>query len=265
MSGFTLTARQTALLSEIIEATRTTSGHPVSWLGLEMIRDLVNADTIGLTSLDSTLPRCVFEQWIERGTQGVDTETVAQARINPFWQRYWDPEKGCSYPDRTGDYDWVNRASDVQSMRQRKRAYDGDASDFYQRCMTGCMPGRGPGRYTRIRVFRQGSDFSDRDVFLLMLLKPHVEQAVVRALAANDVIARLTRRELQILSLAREGFTNQQIARRSGVSAGTVHTHLINIYSKLGVQNRMAAVHRVFDAPALRPSPGSGAELPSRR
>lgn len=38
--------------------------------------------------------------------------------------------------------------------------------------------------------------------------------------------------------------TNTQIARRPGLSEGTVHTHLQNIYSKLQVSSRTAtAIH----------------------
>ena len=37
-----------------------------------------------------------------------------------------------------------------------------------------------------------------------------------------------------------------QIARRLGISEGTVRTHLENIYARLNVSNRTAAVTRAF-------------------
>jgi predicted ArsR family transcriptional regulator len=42
------------------------------------------------------------------------------------------------------------------------------------------------------------------------------------------------------------GHTNTQIARQLGISEGTVRTHLENIYQKLGVSSRTAAVTRAF-------------------
>jgi len=42
------------------------------------------------------------------------------------------------------------------------------------------------------------------------------------------------------------GRTNSQIARQLGISEGTVRTHLENIYQKLGVSSRTAAVTRAF-------------------
>ena len=42
------------------------------------------------------------------------------------------------------------------------------------------------------------------------------------------------------------GHTNTQIARRLGVTEGTVRTHLENIYERLDVSSRTAAVTRAF-------------------
>jgi DNA-binding NarL/FixJ family response regulator len=42
------------------------------------------------------------------------------------------------------------------------------------------------------------------------------------------------------------GHTNTQIARRIGLSEGTVRTHLENIYERLQVSSRTAAATRAF-------------------
>lgn len=55
---------------------------------------------------------------------------------------------------------------------------------------------------------------------------------------------RLTPREREILDLVAEGKTNAEIAERLWVSPGTVRKHLDNIYGKLGVHTRTAAVTR---------------------
>jgi DNA-binding NarL/FixJ family response regulator len=52
----------------------------------------------------------------------------------------------------------------------------------------------------------------------------------------------LTARELDVLAAAAEGLSNRQIAERLVVSEHTVHRHLSNIYVKLGVSSRAAAV-----------------------
>jgi DNA-binding NarL/FixJ family response regulator len=46
------------------------------------------------------------------------------------------------------------------------------------------------------------------------------------------------------------GRTNTQIARRLGISGGTVRSHPENIYEKLHVSSRTAAVTRAFQDPA---------------
>jgi DNA-binding NarL/FixJ family response regulator len=48
------------------------------------------------------------------------------------------------------------------------------------------------------------------------------------------------------MNLIATGHTNTQIARRLGLSEGTVRTHLQNIYGKLQVSSRTAAVTRAF-------------------
>ncbi|HZP82503.1 MAG TPA: helix-turn-helix transcriptional regulator [Chthonomonadaceae bacterium] len=55
---------------------------------------------------------------------------------------------------------------------------------------------------------------------------------------------RLTRRELEILSLILEGHPSKKVAEILFVSKRTVDFHLDNIYEKLQVSNRMQAIKR---------------------
>ena len=57
----------------------------------------------------------------------------------------------------------------------------------------------------------------------------------------------LTRREHEVVMLVAEGLTNAQIAERLWISPGTVRRHLENVYAKLGVHTRTAAVARTRD------------------
>lgn len=52
----------------------------------------------------------------------------------------------------------------------------------------------------------------------------------------------LTTRELELLSVLADGWTNLQIASRTGISENTVKYHLKNLYDKLGVRSRAMAV-----------------------
>lgn len=54
----------------------------------------------------------------------------------------------------------------------------------------------------------------------------------------------LTPREREILAWVARGNTNPEIARILWVSPSTVRKHLENVYSKLGVRTRTAAVTR---------------------
>ncbi len=66
----------------------------------------------------------------------------------------------------------------------------------------------------------------------------------------------LTARERTILRLAAEGHANPAIAEILGVAHGTVRNHISNIYTKLKVDNREAAVRVAQDMREL-PRPGA--------
>jgi DNA-binding CsgD family transcriptional regulator len=107
----------------------------------------------------------------------------------------------------------------------------------------------GPGQYLRLVLHRgPGPDFSERDRALLVLLRPHLYQACLDAERRRHPVPRLTPRQNELLRLLAAGHTNSQIARRLGISEGTVRTHLENIYDKLGVSSRTAAVTRALPA-----------------
>jgi DNA-binding NarL/FixJ family response regulator len=78
------------------------------------------------------------------------------------------------------------------------------------------------------------------------LLRPHLYQAYLDAERRRHPVPELTPRHWQLLDLVAAGLTNTQIARRLGLSEGTVRTHLENVYRRLDVSSRTAAVTRAF-------------------
>ena len=61
------------------------------------------------------------------------------------------------------------------------------------------------------------------------------------AVATQEEECPLTQRELEILGLVAQGYTNGRIARQLWVTEQTVKFHLSNTYRKLGVANRTEA------------------------
>ena len=62
------------------------------------------------------------------------------------------------------------------------------------------------------------------------------------ASGAPDVETKLTPREQEVLRLVADGQSAPDIAARLYIETSTVKTHLQNIYEKLGVSERAAAV-----------------------
>ncbi len=54
----------------------------------------------------------------------------------------------------------------------------------------------------------------------------------------------LSKRELEVLELLAQGYSNQEIADRLFVSLNTVKTHTSNLFGKLGVSRRTQAVQK---------------------
>ena len=98
----------------------------------------------------------------------------------------------------------------------------------------------------------------DRYVQILQLLAPHFVTLYRRAAArrARGAHSLVSPRELEILSLVGAGRTNKEIARELWLSPHTVRSHLENVFEKLEVTNRTAAVARVFGDPAAGRRPG---------
>jgi DNA-binding NarL/FixJ family response regulator len=70
----------------------------------------------------------------------------------------------------------------------------------------------------------------------------------------TPVVEPLSQRELEVLALVAAGNTNREAAAALFISEATVKTHLLNIYAKLGVSDRTAAVSAAYNRGLLTPA-----------
>ena len=225
---------------------------PEQGLPPSLLRDLsglIRSEMLSFAGQDSRRQATWFGQIIP-----VEADDGGDWDDPPFWEHYGG-SLPCSYPERTGDLRSVTKISDFYSARQWH------STGMYQDCLRPvgaeheimvCLPadrGWAAGRERTLRLifFRgPGPDFSERDRALLTLLRPHLHQAYLDAECRRRPALQLTRRQWELLRLVAAGHTNAQIARQLGVSEGTVRIHLQNIYARLQVSSRTAAVTRAF-------------------
>jgi DNA-binding NarL/FixJ family response regulator len=72
--------------------------------------------------------------------------------------------------------------------------------------------------------------------------KRHIPSEVAIKLVENHDLDNLTGRELEVLSLIRDGLRNKQIADRLSIAESTVNFHIKNLVDKLGANDRTHAV-----------------------
>ena len=164
----------------------------------------------------------------------------------------------CLYVDRTGDrYFSARRLTDVTDMRAYSQTEHFEMCGFAEmpHSLLMRLPGEGETHWT-LEVARAGRNYSKRDVLLLDTLRPAlIGYEWFRTLAATVEALRsvrpgspgddvLTVREREVLDLVAGGETNAAIAERVWISPGTVKKHLENVYEKLGVGSRTAALAR---------------------
>jgi DNA-binding NarL/FixJ family response regulator len=93
--------------------------------------------------------------------------------------------------------------------------------------------------FDAVRTVASGGVWIDpglpRKVFALF------QDQTASATGQDPGIARLTRREREVLACIAQGINNREIARKLCVSEPTVKTHITRIFVKLQVDNRVAA------------------------
>ena len=87
-----------------------------------------------------------------------------------------------------------------------------------------------------IRLLRSGESVFDREAIGKVLRR------LGSTATGENVAAGLHQGELEVLRRAAKGASNREIAQELGLSERTVQSHMLNIFRKLGVGSRTAAV-----------------------
>jgi DNA-binding CsgD family transcriptional regulator len=210
------------------------------------LRALVPCDVVVFADLDVAtatefVSDVLCESEVEHSTGPVSSPD------SPFWKHY-PTSPPCSYPTNTGDDVTITQLSDFYSLRQWRAtaiyadAFTPNSHDHELMC---CLPSVGS-RSRRVLFFRRGGpDFSYDDRAIITLLRPHLVQMYARQEMATTLVL-LTSRQIEVARLLEAGHSNIEIASILCLSALTVRTHLENIYERLGVTSRSAAVARLF-------------------
>ena len=185
--------------------------------------------------------------WFGQAVPDVDPDGGA-----PFWEHYWD-DLPCSYADLTGDVRRVTTISDFYSARQWHSS--GMYCDCFRPrstirswCACPLTPGGPPGPAGPCDSSSSAGP-APISPNATATCSPCCARTCTRPTSTPNAAAtppQAHRPARELLHLVAAGHTNAQIARRLGISEGTVRTHLENIYRLLQVSSRTAAVTRAF-------------------
>jgi DNA-binding CsgD family transcriptional regulator len=187
----------------------------------------------------------------------VGTEDDEFTRL--FWQEFWRFD-GCAGPLLSNDYTTVQRHSDRWGERDYANTPLGsffvNSLGVKHEVLVPMTPQGGTDR--RVLLFRDdGPDFTEREVMMLRLVRPHLAELHARRDRELRGEPNLTPRQWEILRQVATGASNSQIACTLRLSEATVRKHLENIFLRLNVLSRTEALARVrpfLDAARAEPS-----------
>jgi LuxR family maltose regulon positive regulatory protein len=97
-------------------------------------------------------------------------------------------------------------------------------------------------------------DYVRRLLAAFPIAEPEKSDLSESQIPGSDIVEPLSEREIEVLQLIAEGFTNQEIATQLYISLNTVKVHTRNINGKLGAKNRTGAVVRARTLGILHPT-----------
>ena len=242
-----VTGRDARRILEIVHDARAEAADEVFYSGvLRGIAELVPADQVSFQLADignRTTEGLCFIQGATLPLETTPDDALA------FWSAYFQPG-GCSYDAiRPGlpDYQVVVRRSDRYGDREYLRYPMGRVMHDWgirHELLAAMQPFGALDR--RLLLFRwDGTDFTDREVEIIRLIRPHLGELHLRRLRELAGEPHLTARQWEVLRLVSLGASNHQIGRRLGVSEATVRKHLENIFLRVGAASRTEAIRKV--------------------
>ena len=223
-----------AVLGLIHDAKDDDPGPALPWALLEGLRALIPCVEIGFNEFNVIgLRHMQIQSVMSDDSQVVEPD----AQPDSMWFTEYPRFQRMQFPDGPV-HAWSQRLSvgELRRVRLYKPFWAGMTDNL---CVD--LPAR-PGAYRKLYLWRtDGERFSERDIALLELLRPHLYEVdrLVRRRRAR--VPSLTPREWEVLELAAEGLGNQQIARALVTSLSTVRKHLEHIYLKTDTRSRGAA------------------------
>jgi DNA-binding CsgD family transcriptional regulator len=214
---------------------------------LDGLADLIPGLGANFSEIDIPARRHLNLQDTDGGTH---EETSAEDLAMYVRLRHQHPT--CHHHETIGPLD-VIQISDLVTPRQLHQLeiyQEWFRTDGVEHIMGMPLP-TAPGRTRVYQFFRDaGGGFSETERMMLQLLQPHLAAIYQAALRRRHMPVRLTMRQLDVLRCLALGLGNAEAARQLSISPATVTKHLENAYARLGVNNRTAAVARVFGDPA---------------
>ena len=223
MPDVTLTERDQHLLRTLMDC-EPVPGSPIPERRvLEMIGELVPSDSVAAVLRENGGP---VRSFAEVPSASEDFED--------------DPSHWCTL--WVGTMHWSRHPRQAEACEALLCLSDGIAVGFRN----------GSNAVAQIAIGRVKHMYTSRDLAVLDLLGP-VFRRHLRTEPTPTLPACLTVSERRVLNHVAAGRSNSQVAECLFVAPSTVRKHLENIYSKLGVTNRLAAVVAVRGAPLTDP------------
>ncbi len=232
-----------AVMSVVEDARSDDPTEALPWAMLEGLAQLVGCDAVNFPEVDLANRHDVIEQWFDDEGRGIAVGDSTDPRPPDYWE-YLKEFLPCNYARRTGDLVSVVQWSDFYTRRElRNTGFFSEVAipSGTKHALHGSFPAL-PGRFRKISFWRDVDlEFSERDRLIVQLLRPHIWEVYLDCQRRRQNVPRLSPREWEVLSLAHQGYGNNDIATALFISVATVRKHLEHIFDRTGVRTRIAA------------------------